>query len=170
VIDLSVQFWSMTNCRRLLFLCATFAIACGGSRSVGKGEDPKASPAEHDAGPEQPVVAKAIHVALEIYPPKEYEDPPKSRIVVVTTNETGSTERSRVGSFAGTCEDVSTAHRRDPMTPLLSADCTKALVRLVKKGDKLVILRAWVAEDVDAFSFDPIGEVELPFGVPVTTD
>ncbi len=166
-VDLSVDSGRMRN----LALSGLFAVVvagCGG-RSVGGG----GSSASGDGAAGQPGrPAPVVHLALELTAIPD-SNPIRFQVELVTTDQTGSSQRNYIGEFAGICRDTSAAHTKDAMTPILSADCTGGdpamLLRFVLRGSQVIVLRAPVVPGEEP-SFDEQARVDLPSGVPVKTD
>jgi hypothetical protein len=148
--------------------------ACGGrTRSVGRGGARAGStetPAPGGDGDAPP--RRVLHLAIEVEP-VEQATPPRSRVDLVTTDQTGATDRTEIGEFAGSCAETSAAHRADAMRPLLSVDCSggdpEMLLRFVHRGSELIVLRARLFAGEEP-SYDEHTRIPLPTGVPVRTD
>lgn len=157
--------------RRLALAMAAAALGCsgGGAPAAGGGDT---SGAGGSGGP--PALAKKVVLALEILPgagPDEIDAGGAERIELVQTDETGSTERSDLGTYPGPCRDVSAELAGAPMDPLLGIVCTGGeglRLRLVRHGTDLVVLRALGATG-DDLDFDEIRRIPLPPGAAVTT-
>jgi len=157
---------------RPLTIAAALAIAlsaCGGDKK--KADEPKDDP-DKPAPYEPP--RRVIHLALEYVTIDPDADPVQSRVSLVVTDENGASRRELVGDFDGGCSDVSAQNLNAPMTPILSLDCWSGdigtALRFVHRPPELVVLRAEVVEGTTEPAFDIHKNVQLPPGVPVTTD
>jgi hypothetical protein len=125
-----------------------------------------------------------LHLAIEISEATETE--PLSRVDLVSTDETGASDRVEIGAFDGVCKDTSALHRQDAMKPILSFDCagwesspgSSAPVapvskvvqfRFVHRGSELIVLRGRAFEE-EEISFDEHTRIPLPSNVPIKTD
>jgi len=154
------------------------ATACGGTRNVENGgaTTPSTATSTSSAGKSPGKPSAFIHVTLEFSATKN--DPPTTKIDLVETNEVGGNERHNLGEFDGQCKDVTDAvHKTDPEV-FLAFHCQPygkqrgALVHIMNRRGRLVILRAWLGASKPAFDdFDQIGALPpSDTGIPLTTD
>lgn len=142
--------------RGVLALVAAVA-GCGGGGSGGADE------------PEGP--RRVVHLAIET---SEVPDanPPRGRVDLVMTDHTGASDRVEIGEFPGPCEDTSASHLSDPMSPILSVDCTGEggiALRFVHRGPEVIVLRARHYEGEEQ-TFDEHTRIGVPSNAIVKTD
>lgn len=164
---------------RALTLVALIAAACA-SRTVGEGGSEEPAPAvskRSDAGSgggAAESVQRTTHLALELSEVEERREPPRTRVFVDVTDETGARDREEIGVFEGECTEVSGQLEGEPMDPILGADCWHedqgVKLRFVVRDWVLIVLRARVySKDEDPY-YDEHQRIELTKGSRVVTD
>jgi len=131
-----------------------------------------------ETAPPTPLVRVALHVGLEITVERADSPDVRSRIRLVTINETGASDGTDMGVHPGVCKDVScqlVARARDFMKGLvLGADCgdatTGTALRWVRRNNELILLHAPSSDAADSMAYDEVGRTVLPTGVPLQTD
>ncbi len=159
-----------------LFVALGMLAACGGTRTLGKGETREGTEAPTTQEPSAPAVVAVLHIALEF--DVSTESPPTTKIALVETNETGANKRHNIGEFDGSCKDVTPEVRSSDPEVFLGFHCQPygdqrgVLVHILQRRGRLVLLRAWLGSTKPTFDeFDQIGELPpTPMGVPLRSD
>lgn len=165
----------MVRAPLVAFLASLLLAACGSRTVAGsepaEAEPPEAASAEPD-GPPPP--GRVRHLRLESVTVDPEAEMPKSRVTLIIADETGSTRREPIGELEGGCSDSTAQNLGTQMKPILALDCWFAgagsQLRFVKRGHQLVVLRAPVDEMTGTGDYEVMKTIELPPGVPVTTD
>jgi len=144
------------------------AVACGGKRTVG-GESPAPTTS---AGDEEPAIAEGAPgrketLSLEFTAVDDREG--VEEVSVVMVDETGSSRRTPVDVFSGTCARVAIG---DMAGELLAARCTTGAgagveLRFVLRRGELIVLSAPFAGPDDERSYEQRYNFPLPSGAAI---
>jgi hypothetical protein len=147
-----------------LAACGSQAVATDEPGAPARGAAAEPSGEREAVAPAEPVV----HVVLELDDLMNVRDPgaDQTRVSLITVDAAGVEQRAVLGVFAGICTDADVAGSEAglPGSALAGADCRggarESRIRVLREGDELVALRAWIEESAEEGDFPDYDEVQ----------